>query len=226
MSNTDLADDLVLTENAWLCPTAAGAFYAVASPQQNGTRAFLQRLLLCDATPRLNSETLVQLTHLELPHATRFLYQLQSTAYVQQLPSRQERPRWRLDDLADALPPLLAKCSDSAKLVLVDHHGVVLARCGCSDKLAQRWASLALGFRPHFDEPLADDDDFSYLTGSGLGFCHWRGYSQWAVWPIYWRRLALMLVVSGLPRFNRHDYMSVIWGLSPLFADGQQAPGR
>ena len=55
MSEYILADDL------FLYPTPVGAYYAVASPNEEKSRKFIKRLLLQKETPVLNIETLKEL---------------------------------------------------------------------------------------------------------------------------------------------------------------------
>lgn len=210
MSKYDLVDGL------FLYPTPVGAYYAVASPEQDKSRKFIQRLLKQTETPVLNSENLMSLMELEdEDKALELLHHCYSLGWVEGVEKSIESPKATLEEI---LPDLLKNISETEKVLLADDQGFYLACSGFPHEVAEELSALSA-------EIATVHKRRSGLLVNNLGIAShaWAivdafGNSQTGFWPVFIGDNRFVIAISGIPHFNQSDFVTLIWALSNRYA--------
>ena len=87
-----------LSDEFFIYPTPAGAYYAVVSGEKDNLRIFLLKLMQLPETPKLTEELIINLSGLDKEESLELLYQLQSLGLVQGLkqPLLVSMRHWRI----------------------------------------------------------------------------------------------------------------------------------
>lgn len=210
--------DYELTQECYLYPTPAGAYYAVAKSQQDIPRTFLLALMQLPETPKLTENILMELSGLEKEGALQLLYQLQHLGLLQGL----DQPVLIADEtLETILPPKLKELSGNKKSLLADDQGFYIATHGFDHDNAEKIAGFAAELsklQARYAGLLTDNlNDQS----AALGFINAAGQSDIGFWPIYIGDQRFTLVLSGVPCFNKNAIVEVVWILVNRYGSKQ-----
>lgn len=206
MSKYALVDDL------FLYPTPVGAYYAVASPEEEKSREFIRRLLQEPETPALNVTTLKKLTDEKNEvKALDLLRHCQRLGWVQGIEHSVKPPQTPLDEI---LPELLKNVSETGKVLLADDQGFYLSSNGFSHEAAEELSVLSAEIATVHSKRSG-----LLVNNLGVGSHAWAivdafGSSQTGFWPLFIGDNRFVIAVSGMPHFNQSAFVTLIWALS------------
>jgi hypothetical protein len=205
-----------LAENLFIYPTPGGAFHAISTTDEDPARKFVRALFQNETTPRLSLQGVQKWSGLkERDKAINLLHHIQQLTWIQGVESPLKCPKSPLEEI---LPGILAKLTDNGKVLLAESQGFYLAANGFPHEVAEELSALSA--------ELANlNERRSGLLANNLGLSSgaWAlsdagGCSKIGFWPLYIAKQRFVLVVSGLPRFNRPEFVELIWTLSMRYA--------
>lgn len=209
-----------LTEGLYLCPTPAGAYYAVCSTEEDKPRQFIRKMLQLPDTLALTLENLQRLMgQTDAEKCFELLYHCQKLGWVQGLSTKQNYPS---DLLENILPGLLSKMSESGKVLLADMQGFYLASHGFPHEVAEELSALSAEI-----ETLHGRRSGVLMNNLGVASQSWAivdvfGNSQIGFWPLFIGNNRFIIVISGVPHFNQPEFVSLIWALSLRYSEKSQ----
>lgn len=204
--------EYALADGLFLYPTPVGAYYAVASPEADKSRKFLQQLLKQAETPSLNVATLMQLMGEDNENkALDLLHHCQKLGWVQGVEKSLKAP---IGSLEEILPELLKNISESGKVLLADDQGFYLACSGFPHEVAEELSALSAEIATVHNRRSG-----LLMNNLGIGSHAWAivdafGNSQIGFWPIFIGNTRFVVAISGIPHFNQADFVPLIWALS------------
>lgn len=209
--------EYILVDGLFLCPTPIGAYYAVASLDEEKSRKFIKRLLHLPETPALSVETLMDLMDEDNEtKALDLLRHCQKLGWVQGIESPMQSPQGSLEKI---LPQLLKNVSETEKVLLADEHGFYWARNGFPHEVAEELSALSAEIAT-----LHEKRSGLLINNLGVGSHAWAivdafGNSQTGFWPIYIGDNRFVIIISGIPHFNQPDFLELIWALSIRYTE-------
>lgn len=201
-------DNYSLTQECYLYPTPAGAYYVVASSKQDMPRKFLLALMQLPETPQLTEALLITLSGLEGDAALQLLYQLQNLGLLQGLDAPKTVSH---EPLEAVLPPKLKELSGSKKSLLADDQGFYIATYGFHHESAEELAGLAAELsrlQTRYAGLLVGNLN---QQSTALGFINAAGQSDIGFWPVFVGEQRFTLVLSGVPHFNKNEIVELVW---------------
>lgn len=208
-------DRYALTGEYYLHPTPGGAYYATCRPTREAARTFLQRLLRQPETPALTVDMVREWTGLNEHDGLEFIYRLQSSGFVQGLPTPLSAPK---DSIESILPPLLSKLSDEGKAVLAESMGFQLGAAGFAHEVTEELAALGADLANIQERHARLLHNNLRVRADGWGIVNASGYSEIGFWPLYFGSSYFILVVSGMPQFNQAAFTTLVWSLGVRYA--------
>lgn len=205
-----------LIDGLFLYPTPVGAYYAIASKEEDKSRKFLKHLLQQSKTQLLTIETLMNLMDEDNEgKALELLNHCQNLGWVQGVKDIMESPEGALEDI---LPPLLANLSETGKVLLADDQGFYLACHGFPHEVAEELSALSAEI-----ETVHQRRAGLLMNNMGLDSQAWAivdafGNSQIGFWPVFIGTTRFVITISGIPHFNQPDFVKLIWALSIRYA--------
>ncbi len=204
----------------YLAPSPAGAYFAVAEDADNRLRRFLRALLACPRSPQLSEAALLQLTGFDDPRdADRFLAQLEELGWIQYLERERVAPDVPLENLTDLVVRVF---SGRGKCLLADAHGFAVACLGFADEVAEELAALSADLATLHERHQGALNRNLNLSGSAWALANAAGHSQIGFWPLYIGEQRFVLVIQGVPLFNRPQLVELVWALFQRY--GSPAP--
>ncbi len=208
--------ELTLVDGLFIYPTPVGAYYAVSSTDDDKSRKFIKRLLLQTETPALKKDTLLELMEYENEEkALELLHHCQKIGWIQGIENQIKYPEKALEEI---LPPLLNKLSETGKVLLADDQGFYLACNGFPHEVAEELSALSAEIATVHQRRSG-----LLMNNLGLGSHAWAmidafGSSQIGFWPLFIGNTRFVITISGIPHFNRPDFVTLIWALSIRYA--------
>lgn len=210
--------ELRLAEDVYVSPTPAGAYYAVAAPDDEPVRRLLFALMQAETTLTLDLPRLLEWTALaDADHALDLLRRSQHLGWLQGEPVARPAPG---DNMESDIPPLLAGLSGDGKVVLADGDGFYLARSGFTHEAAEELSALSADLASLHRRHAALVHHNLRLPGAAWALVDAAGNSQLGFWPLFIGGQRFALVLAGLPCFNRDGFADLVWALSKRY------PGR
>lgn len=205
-------DSFSLTDGLYLLPTAAGAYYAVSSPEPAPPRRLLRTLLSSDRTPRLSVHSLSQMTGIEDETAAgALLKRVQDLGWIQGL----EQPRRAVEGaLETVLPGLLQPLSNQGKVMLADPQGFYLATRGFPHETAEELSALSADLASLYQRRQGLLKSNLGMESSAWAVVDAAGNSQLGCWPLYVGEQRFVLVLAGVPCLNQDVLIDLVWTLS------------
>ena len=202
----------ILVDGLFVYPTPIGCYYAVSSIVEDAARNFIKRLLLLDSTPPLNLDVLVDLMDVDRPEeAMELLYFCQKMGWIQGVKKSIEFPKGALDII---LPPLLDNISETGNVLLSDDQGFHLACSGFTHETAEQLSAISAEIETVHKRRLDLMENNLAIDSRAWAIVDAFGSSQLGFWPIFIGNNQFVITVSGIPHFNRSDFVSLIWALS------------
>jgi hypothetical protein len=197
-----------LTTDVHVIPTPLGAYYAASNPQPEPARALILGLMAGDSTQSVSIETLSRLTGDTDP--LPLLYRMESVRWIE---GRAEAEKLTAQHIETDVPELLSQLSGNGKALLTDIQGFYLANAGFAHELAEDLAIFAAEVaslqRKHSDLIRGN----LRLAAPAMAVVDSGGNSELGFWPLYIGEHQFMLIVSGMPQFDRPAYMYLVWAL-------------
>lgn len=208
------SEDWSLTGDWFLYPTPAGAHFATSTPDDDGARRFLRRLLREPVTPRATAAEVAVRAGLTEDQALPFLHRMQESGLVQGLGSQLSAPPESLERL---LPQMLAQLCDTGRALLAESRGLTIASAGFAHEVVEEVAVLAgeLAALRNRHLPLVHNN--LRVRATGWALVDAEGLGELGFWPLHIGREVFVLVVNGVPRFNQAAYTTLIWALSTRY---------
>lgn len=208
----DKNNEHILADGLFIYPTPVGCYYAVSSATENTSRNFINQLLQLSSTPKLNTHTLVQLMEVDTKEdAINLLHFCQKKGWVQGVKNVIHSPSGALDEI---LPPLLNSISESGNVLLSDTQGFHLSCSGFTLKTAEQLSVISAeieGVHKRRTDLLTNNltiDSHAWAIVDAFGS------SQLGFWPMFIGDSQFVITISGIPHFNRADFVTLIWALS------------
>lgn len=205
-----------LANNLFVFPTPGGAFHAISTADDDPARRVVRALFQNDTTPKLSLEGIQNWSGLEdRDKAVNLLRHIQQLTWVQGVEKPLTCPKLPLEEI---LPRLLAKLTDNGKVLLAESQGFYLAASGFPHEVAEELSALSAELAN-----LNQRRSGLLVNNLGLKSGAWAitdasGCSKIGFWPLYIAKQRFVLVLSGLPRFNRPEFVELIWTLSMRYA--------
>ncbi len=202
----------ILVDGLFIYPTPIGCYYAVSSIADEKARKFIQRVLQLPSAPVLNIGTLVDLMDAETQdEAIELLYLCQKMGWIQGVKNSIEFPDGALDVI---LPPLLDKISETGNVLLSDTQGFHLACSGFTHEMAEQLSAISAEIETVHKRRLDLMENQLTIDSHAWAIVDAFGSSQLGFWPIFVGDNQFVITISGIPHFNRSDFVTLIWALS------------
>lgn len=205
-----------LTEELYLYPTPAGAYYAVCSSETDKPRHFLSALLKQPQTCALNVANLQQLMgQNDEQKCMELLHHCQKLGWIQGLDAVLHYPQ---DVLEEILPELLSKISEQGKVLLADSQGFYLASHGFPHEVAEELSALSAEIATVHERRSGLLTNNMGLASNAWAVIDASGNSQLGFWPLFIGNNRFVVTISGIPHFNQPEFVSLVWALSIRYA--------
>ena len=204
--------ELTLIDGLYLYPTPAGAYQAVAAPDTDKPRRFLQRLLQQAKTPALTLAQLCQLTDTDdEAKALELLLHCQKLGWVQGVDESLSAPQGALEKL---LPDLLSQISEAGKVLLADEQGFYLSCSGFVHETAEELSALSADLATVHKRRTGVLSHNLGIASHAWAIVDAFGCSHIGFWPLFIGGQHFVLVIAGVPHFNHPEFVSLVWALS------------
>ena len=208
--------NLILSDTAYLRPTPAGAFFAVATPAGDRAQRFLFRLLQEKVTPGATEAHLLTWSGFEQPDdALQLVRRMQQSLWIEALSASRGVPEGALEEI---LPGLLTPLSAAGKAVLADAQGFYVATQGFAHETAEELSALSADLASLHERHAGLLNRNLSLRGSAWAMVDAAGHSQAGFWPLYIGSNRFVLAVAGVPLFNRQELVDLVWVLVHRYA--------
>jgi hypothetical protein len=203
--------DYQLVEEFYLLPTAAGAFHAISSAEDEPVRKLLLTLLHEQTSVKVDSESLTHWFGTDNEqYALEQLHRAQTLSLIQGYHEPQQAPSLGVgQELQDLLPPL----SSVGKALLVDWNGLSLSRSGIDDETATMLGALSADLIAVQNRHAERLEQRLGLGTQGWAAVDAYGSSRIGAWPLFVGTQRFMLVLMGEPRLNRDEFIALVWVL-------------
>jgi hypothetical protein len=207
--------------NLYLSPTPAGAFNAAAEPNNNRLRRFIGALLTQAVTPAATDAGLLEWSGTErLDDAHQLVWRMQEVGWLQGLAEPRRAPEGPMEEI---LPQLLPQLTHGGKVLLADSQGFYVSSLGFPHEVAEELSALSADIANLHQRRSGSLNRNLGLSGSAWGLSDAAGQSQLGFWPLYAGKERFVLVVAGIPAFNRPQLIDLVWMLHRRYAMQQQS---
>ncbi len=201
-----------LVKGLYLLPTPSGAYYAVASNEEDKARKLLQQLLQQPNTPELSITELQRMSGIDDPErALELLHHCQKLGWVQGVDEILEPPRGALEEL---LPGLLRKVCESGRVLLADDQGFYLISEGFAHETAEELSALSAEIATVYKRRSGLIKNNLGMSSHAWAIVDAFGNSQIGFWPLFIGANRFVIAIAGMPYFNRAEFVDLIWTLS------------
>lgn len=207
-----------LSENRYVLPTPAGAFYAASHAGDDPVRRLLCALLSEETTPLLTQDALEQWTAQSGEDAQESLYHAQNQQWIEGFADPRSNRTGALEELLPDLLPLL--CS-SSKTLLADAHGFFVSATGFTHEAAVELSALSADIASLDSRHGALTRHNLRLATSAWALVDAAGNSQLGFWPLFIDDQRFALILQGVPQFNQSAFTDLVWALSTRYAGRQ-----
>ena len=197
---------------SYLLPTPAGAFHAVCLPEDDDMDRHLIRQLLCHRRTPDYSQFLTHSTGRD--QAGRLLHLLGKN-WIECLTLPEQSPDGMFETL---LPGWLKNLTLGGQVLLADTQGFCLGMQGFSQEAAEDLSALSAELANLHQRRSPLLSKHLGLETSAWGICDAAGFSRIGFWPLYAGLERFVLVVAGVPAFNRPALVNLIWALQQHYA--------
>ncbi len=201
-----------LVDGLFIYPTPIGCYYAVSSLTEDNARDFIKRLLQLPNTPELNLNSLTKLMEVETEQeAIDLLHLCQKMGWIQGVKESIESPQDPLDKI---LPVLLDNLSETGNVLLSDSQGFHLGCSGFTNKTADQLSAISAEIATIHKRRLDMLKTNLTIDSHAWAIVDAFGGSQLGFWPLFIGNSQFVITISGIPHFNRPDFVTLIWALS------------
>ena len=201
-----------LVKGLFIYPTPIGCYYTISSPVEDSARDFIKRLLQLPSTPELNIDSLTKLMEVETQQeAIELLHFCQKKGWIQGIKEPIESPKGALDKI---LPLLLDNLSETGEVLLSDAQGFHLACSGFSNQTADQLSAISAEIETVHKRRLDMLKNNLTIDSHAWAIVDAFGGSQLGFWPLYIGNNQFVITITGIPHFNKPDFVTLIWALS------------
>jgi len=204
-----------ITENCYLLPTPAGAFYATADHSDEPARRLLLALISAEQSPLLSVPQLCKWTGIKNQEdVLELLYRVQKLGWIQGDDQPRQAPAGTLER---TLPEMLAGFCSSGKALLADNMGFYLACHGFSHETAEELSALSADLSSLYKRHQGLLKNNLGQNSAAWAIVDAAGNGQLGFWPLHIGRQRFVLVLSGVPQLNQFNFVEMIWALSKRY---------
>jgi len=206
-----------LTDDLYLLPTPAGAFYAVSGAEHEPGRQLLLNLFNYTTSPLADAKQLCRWFGIDdEQQALEQLYRVQLKTWVQGYST----PQTMLErGIGKELVDLLGQLSSIGKGLLVDWNGRSLAHSGMDDETAEQLGALCADLSAIQRRHGKRLERYLGLPAQGWAAVDAYGASRVGAWPLFIGDKRFMLALIGEPRLNRTEFISLVWLLNNRYGN-------
>ena len=204
----------------FILPTPAGAYQCVDKNGPDNARKLLQWMMSFNTSQALDIQKISDHMGVTTLAIEELIKQMQGLNWLQVLPEPLDAVTGKLEDI---LPSLLEPLSNSGKTLLADSQGFYISSSGFPHETAEELSALSA------DLSSLSDRHKGLLTGNlNINRPNWAladsaGFSRLGFWPLQIGDELFSLVINGLPRFDHHSFLNLIWVLHIRYAPRIQA---
>jgi len=200
----------IQSQDKYILPTPAGAYYCIAAKQTDPAKRFLQKLMTGKETAQFDTQTLENLFADDINDQQQILSHIQKLKWLQGFDQAMEVPAGTIEQ---ALPEILQQLSSDGKALLADDQGLYLASTGFSHEASEELSALSGDLSSLYVRHQGIIKGNLNINSSAFSIVDAAGYSQLGFWPIYIGDLMFVLVISGAPRFDQAAFVNLVWSL-------------
>ncbi len=195
--------------------TSAGAFYVVRSKKDDPSRRLLQQFLGSNSTPSFNRDKLASTLSLSDDATSALIHHLQKLSMLQTFEQPMMADSGKLEDI---LPGILKPLSCDGKALLADSQGFYLATTGFPHESAEELSALGADLASLHERHSGLLDGNLNAQSQSWGLLDAGGFSKLGFWPLNIGNVTFTLVISGMPRLDRHEFLRLVWTLYTRYA--------
>jgi len=219
MRNINMSDidSYQLSNNVYVTPTSAGAYFCVSGEGDLPSRKILHTLLKKPATLPLNIDELLSLAGLtNESDLLGLLYRMQTLGWIQGVDFQETAPEGELENI---LPELLGALSDLGKVLLADEQGFYLSSQGFPHETAEELSALSADIFSIYDRHQGLLKNNLSLETSAWAVVDASGNGQIGFWPLWIGGHRFVLIIKGVPLLNQSALMRLVWVLSIRYGE-------
>lgn len=217
MNSINSYPEYQLQDNLYPVVSCSGAFYCVASDEDNPSRLFLRRALSETLDAPLTLETAGQWLGVNDPqHSLSLLHQMQANQWIS---ACHEPPGPTGQTLDVSLPQLLPALSDSGKVLLADSEGFHSYSCGFKREAAVEIAALSADIANLHQRHQGLLQGNLNIDSQSWGIMDSLGCNKLGFWPLFIGSERFVLVISGRPILNHPNFAELIKLLSQRYGN-------
>ncbi|HHJ19475.1 MAG TPA: roadblock/LC7 domain-containing protein [Gammaproteobacteria bacterium] len=204
-----------LTDNYYLLPTAAGAFYAVSSQEPDTMRQLMLSLLKQKTTPLVDLGQLAHAIGVKTEQTVlELLHRAQTLSWIQGFKTPKHLPE---SGMSQIMPKLLAPLSSVQKSLLVDWNGFPIAEYGLDDETATALSALSVDIASVEARHAERLRQTLGVSTQGWAAVDAYGSSRIGAWPLFVGEQRFLLVLQGEPKLNQPEFITLIWLLTERY---------
>ncbi len=205
----------VPSDQVYIQTTPAGAYYTTCTKKDDASRRLLQQFLCSPTTPNLDIENLSQQLSLTNDATLELLQHLDKLKFLQRFDEPMQVDTGKLEDI---LPQLLQALSCENKALLADEQGFYISSAGfpheTAEELSALGADLASLHERHSGLLLGNLN----MQSNSWALVDAAGFSQLGFWPLFVGVEVFTLIISGVPRLDRNEFLRLVWALHTRYA--------
>ncbi len=197
-----------LTADVHVIPTSLGAYYAASNAQPEPARALIFGMMANDEMTSVSLDALRR--YIGDSDPLPLLYQMENARWIV---GRAESEMLSTQHIEKDVPDLLRQLSGNGKALLTDTQGFYLTNAGFTHEQAEGLAIFAAEIATIQRKHAAMIRENLQLGVPAMAVVDSGGNSELGFWPLYIGEHQFMLIISGIPLFDRPAYMHLVWAL-------------
>lgn len=195
--------------------TSAGAYYCMASSENDFVREFIGDQLTQEKLPVFSQENIDNWFKDDDLNSMETLSHMQN---INWLASADEQALCSKGKLEDILPEILPSLSSHKKVILADSHGFYLCSSGFPHESAEEISALSADLISLHERHKGALNGNLKLTSSNWGVIDAAGHSQLGFWPLHVGKEVFSLVIGGQALLHKPSYFDLAWLLHTRYA--------
>lgn len=213
----------VLLEGKHLLPTAAGAYYCASTKGDDTARKLLQWLMGKQSSSLYSMDDICKALSLNETHVEQLLRHMQHLSWLQCTDEKQLAIPGKLEDI---LPDILPGLSHSGKVLLADAQGFYIASAGFPHETAEELSGLSADLMSLSERHQGVLGGNLNIKSNNWALVDAGGFSQLGCWPVNIGQEIFSLVIAGLPRFDRDEFLQLVWTLYARYGSNGMLSGE
>ncbi len=206
----------------FLQPTPAGAYHAVAGPDQTPERRLLLGTMRSHASVRATVDQLCIWCGQPAKSALATAFRVQERGWIEGFHVPYAPPAGALEPIAVAAATAL---SSTAHGLLADTQGFCIASAGFEPAQAEFLAAVSADIASLHERHAAYLADASGTSSGAWAMVDMAGNSRVGFWPLFVGEERFVLALGGLPLLHRAALVDLVWTLTVRFGTAGAEPG-